>query len=334
MEHLVSTPPEFTLRFFFENLGSTTHKARWLSKKCRIMCKAITLTKTEKTDMLEKSFLKDLGVYAELSGTYILKIYGYAKSQQGQNIRYMVITEYISRGSLAKVIKENGNELSLRRRLDIARSIAGGMRKIHEHHIVHRDIQPDNIFVNENDVPKIGDMGIARFFDPLNQQTQISRQSYMPPEYYHGTYDQTLDIFTFGLTLNELFTSIKHSFVTVPTGEISFYNVSPIFGELISRCIAYDPRRRPTSIEVEKVLDVFGNGFNELVLMKHPSYMTRSTKEKDKIFLSFYEKFHPRAMEVLEQEFPLEVPDGSLETPQVKINRSDYQEKIIQYPVY
>jgi hypothetical protein len=105
MEHLVSTPPEFTLRFFFENLGSTTHKARWLSKKCRIMCKAITLTKTEKTDMLEKSFLKDLAAYAELSGTYILKIYGYEKSQQGQDIRYMVITEYMSRGSLAKVIK-------------------------------------------------------------------------------------------------------------------------------------------------------------------------------------------------------------------------------------
>jgi hypothetical protein len=62
--------------------------------------------------------------------------------------------------------------------------------------------------------------------------------------------------------------------------------------------------------------------------------MSRSTKEKDKIFLSFYEKFHPHAMEVLEQEFPLEVPDGSLETPGVKINRSAYQEKIIQYPVH
>ena len=99
------------------------------------MCRAITLTKTEKTDMLEKRFLKELATYIELSGTYILKIYGYAQSQQGENVRYMVITEYISRGSLCKVIQGNGNELSLRRRLDIARSIAGGMRKIHEHYV-------------------------------------------------------------------------------------------------------------------------------------------------------------------------------------------------------
>ena len=313
-------------------LGST-YKARWVSKKCRIMCRAFALKRTEKTDMIEKSFLRDLAASVELSGTYILKVYGYTKSQQGDNIRYMVITERMSRGSLAKVIEESGSELSLRRRLDIARSIAAGMRKIHEHHLIHRDIQPDNIFITENDVPKIGDMGIARFFDPLDQQTQISRHSYMPPEYFHGTFDQTLDIFTFGLTLNELFTSTKHSFQTVPTGEISFYNLSPIFGELISRCAAYDPRQRPTSIEVEKVLDVFADGFNELVLMKHPSYMSRSTREKDKIFLSFYEKFHPRAMQVIERAFPPELPVQSLQTLSLKINRNVGQGKLIQYPV-
>ncbi len=67
--------------------------------------------------------------------------------------------------------------------------------------------------------------------------------------------------------------------------------------------------------------------------MKHPSYMSRSTKEKDKIFLLFYEKFHPHAMQVIEQKFPLELPDGPLEIPGVKINRSTGQEKIIQWPV-
>ncbi|CAF1496835.1 unnamed protein product [Rotaria sp. Silwood1] len=85
-------------------------------------------------------------------------------------------------------------------------NIASGMRKIHEHRMIHRDIRPDNILVNENYVAEIGDMGIARVIDPLNHHTQIGCASYMPPEFYHGTYDQKLDIFTFGLTLNELFT--------------------------------------------------------------------------------------------------------------------------------
>ncbi|CAF4551218.1 unnamed protein product, partial [Rotaria magnacalcarata] len=174
--------------------------ARWISKKRRITCKTITLPSTENTDKLEKNFVKDLAVYAELSGVYILKTYGYAILKRDENIKYMVIMEYMSRGSLSNVIRENGSQLSLRRRLDMARNIASGMRYIHEHQMIHRDIQPYNILVNENDVAKIGGMGIARLFDPRDPQTQISSQSYMPPEYYHGIYDETLDIFTFGLT--------------------------------------------------------------------------------------------------------------------------------------
>ncbi|CAF5126744.1 unnamed protein product [Rotaria sp. Silwood1] len=91
-------------------------------------------------------------------------------------------------------------------------NIASGMRRIHEHRMIHRDIRPDNILVNENYVAKIGDIRIARVIDPLNQQTQIGCAPYMLPEFYRGTYDQKLDIFTFGLTLNELFTSKKNTY--------------------------------------------------------------------------------------------------------------------------
>ena len=96
----------------------------------------------------------------------------------------------------------------------------------------------------------------------------------MPPKYFHGTYDETLDIFTFGLTLNEL------------------------------------------------------------VLIKHPSYMSRSTEEKDKIFLSFYEKFHPRTMIIIEREFSPKLLGQLLQRATVKIKRNVDQEKIIQYPIY
>ncbi|CAF2064234.1 unnamed protein product [Rotaria magnacalcarata] len=311
----------------------SVHMARWISKKRRITCKTIALPSTENTDKLEKNFVKDLAVYAELSGVYILKTYGYAILKQDENIKYMVIMEYMSRGSLSNVIRENGSQLSLRRRLDMARNIASGMRYIHEHQMIHRDIQPYNILVNENDVAKIGGMGIARLFDPRDPQTQISSQSYMPPEYYHGIYDETLDIFTFGLTLNEIFTSTKHSFETLPTGKISFHNKSTIFYELISKCVAYDPKRRSTAIEIEKTLDVFGDSFNELVLMKHPSYMSRSTKEKDKIFIAFYEKLYPHAMKIIEREFPPERLDVPRYAPGIKIDRSAGKENLIQYSV-
>jgi serine/threonine protein kinase len=311
----------FTRLSQFIFFSGSVHKAQWLSKNRLVACKVITVPRTNDAEVLEKSFMKEVAAYAELSGAYILKTYGFTASKHGQNKRYMIVMEYMSRGSLSNVIKEGGDKISLRRKLDIARNIASGMRKIHEHRMIHRDIRPDNILVNENYVAKIGDMGIARVVDPLNQHTQIGCQSYMPPEFYKGSYDQKLDIFTFGLTLNELFTSKKHSFQPFVNDKIAFQEKSPIFDGLIARCTAYDPKRRPTAIEIEKTLDLYSAGFGELVLKKHPSYINLSTKDKDEIFIAFYEKFHPAATDFIRKQFPPEFLDEPTDMPCVKVDR-------------
>jgi membrane-associated tyrosine/threonine-specific cdc2-inhibitory kinase len=43
----------------------------------------------------------------------------------------------------------------------ILRDIASGLKVLHEHDIVHLDIKPDNIFITEDGVLKIGDFGMA-----------------------------------------------------------------------------------------------------------------------------------------------------------------------------
>ena len=293
----------------------------------------ITVPRSNDAERLEKSFLKELAAYAELSGAYILKTYGFTASRHGQNKRYMLIMEFMSRGSLANVIQEKGNKISLRRKLDMARNIASGMRKIHEHRMIHRDIRPDNILVNENYVAKIGDMGIARVVDPLNQHTQIGCQNYMPPEFHQGSYDQKLDIFTFGLTLNELFTSTKHTFQPFINDKIAFQEKSPIFDDLIARCTAHDPKRRPAAIEIEKTLDLYSAGFNEIVFKKHPGYINLSTENKDEIFIAFYQKFHPPATNFIRKEFPSEFLDGPTDVPGVKVDKNAAEGIRIECPM-
>lgn len=295
------------------SVGSV-HKGIWISKKRPVACKVISVPKTPEAEVLEKSFLKEISAYAELSGAYILKIYGFTASRQGTKKQYMLIMEYMSNGSLTSVIQEKSEKLSLRRRLDIARNIASGIRKIHEHRMIHRDIRPDNILVNENFVAKIGDMGIARVVDPRNQHTLIGCQSYMPPEFYKRSYNQKLDIFTFGLTLNELFTGQRHSFQPfVSNDKIAFPEKSPIFDDLIARCTLFDPDRRPAAIEIEKTFDLYSNGFNEIVVKKHPSYQNLSKEDKDEIFIAFYKQFHGPATEFICKQFPREFLEGSEE---------------------
>jgi len=101
-------------------------------------------------------------------------------------------------------LRDHRHKVFLRRRLTMTRQIASGMKRI------HRDIRPDNILVTNDIEAKISDMGIARELDPFCQHTQIGCIDYMPPEFFRCSFDNKLDIFTYGLTINFLFTEILH----------------------------------------------------------------------------------------------------------------------------
>ncbi|CAF1383660.1 unnamed protein product [Didymodactylos carnosus] len=288
------------------------YKAKWLSKKLTVACKVIH-AKAEQVRRLALDFLKELAAFKELSGAFILKIYGYAiQKLQNDDLIFMLITEYMDKGSLSSVIYKE--DISLRRKIEMAANIASGMRKIHQHGMIHRDIKPDNILVSSNYTAKIGDMGIARMMHPDVALTHIGPQLFMPPEFYRNDYDQKLDIYTFGLTLNELFTETKHKF-NMGNGEKTLTKQSPILSELIARCIDSDPSQRPTAYELEKSLEVYDRGFNELVLKRHLSYITWSNEKKNKAFMQFYEQFHSYAKNELEKIFPLPQKTKATATP-------------------
>ena len=91
-------------------------------------------------------------------------MYGYCVQVNPRNkINLMVITEYMSKGSLGDLIKNEPN-LSFRRKFEITCDVAAGMARIHEHNFIHRDIRLDNILINSKYRAKIGDMGISKSF--------------------------------------------------------------------------------------------------------------------------------------------------------------------------
>jgi serine/threonine protein kinase len=268
-----------------------------------VACKVLTVPPDKQH--LEKSFLRELAAYNEVSGAYILKLYGFTIQTNATNgtRKCLLIMEFMSRGSLTNVIKKE-KKLSLRRKLNMACHIASGMRKLHARHIIHRDIRPDNILVNENYVAKIGDMGIARVMEENNHLTIIGCGHYMPPEFITGKYDQSLDVFTFGLTLNYLFTEKQHQSIQLIITKVKLAENSPIFSELIARCIHDDPSQRPSAVEIEVTLQAYKRGFDKLVLSENPQYIQLSTEHKNEVFLKFYELIHPQAKVALELRFP------------------------------
>ncbi len=92
------------------------------------------------------------------------------------------------------------------------------------HHIIHRDIKPQNIFISENGDYKLGDFGIARTSDHTMRATKIGTYGYMAPEVYWGKpYNASVDLYSLGLVLYWMLNERRGPFLPllpdVPTAE-------------------------------------------------------------------------------------------------------------------
>jgi serine/threonine protein kinase len=295
--------------------------ATWRSKHRQVACKIIEVSgNSTDSSQLQRSFLLELAAYRELSGPYILRTFAYATRElpanriRGSTTQLMILMELMSRGSLQNVLNNERNKLSLRRKLSMGRQIASGMRRIHQHGMIHRDIRPDNILINDDYIAKIGDMGIARVIDPTVQQTQMGCLQFMPPEFFHHSenghinLDEKLDIYTYGLTLNQLFTETMHDAKFNSSGSrITITKQSPIFYEdIILKCLDNDSKRRPTATEIEKTLEFYEHAFSETMLTD--DYTKMNQKEKDQVFIQFYDKNKLRIQRFVKEQFPQQFP--------------------------
>ena len=92
---------------------------------------------------------------------------------------------------------------------DIIIQICDALKIIHENKIIHRDLTPDNIFIDKNNKIKIGDFGIAKILTTSNNYTisRIGKEHYFAPEIIKGEkYNNKVDIYSLGCIIYELFT--------------------------------------------------------------------------------------------------------------------------------
>ncbi|KAJ4803354.1 cysteine-rich RECEPTOR-like kinase [Rhynchospora pubera] len=136
-------------------------------------------------------------------------------SSKGNDL--LLVYEYMANGSLDKFLfGEKKGALSWKQRHNIVIGMARGLAYLHqEFHvcIIHRDIKSNNILLDENFQPKIGDFGLARLLphDLSHLSTNFAGTlGYTAPEYaIHGTLSEKADTYSYGVVVLEIISGRK-----------------------------------------------------------------------------------------------------------------------------
>src|ERR671932_760844 len=206
---------------------------------------------------------------ARLSHPNIVQVYDAGEDElDGRKVSYIVM-EYVPGGDLKALIDEKG-PLSEKELARIGADVASGLAHAHRRGIVHRDIKPQNILIDDYGRPKLADFGIARALG-ATQDTRtgsyLGTASYSSPEQLRGEEITTKsDVYSLGCTLYQAAVDeppfsggsieVANQQLTKPPtpprarGAV----LSEPFEELILACLAKDLADRPDTANLQERL--------------------------------------------------------------------------------
>ena len=142
---------------------------------------------------------------ARLSHPNIVRVFDAGEDEmKGRAVSYIVM-EYVPCGDFKDLMDRHG-PLPETMLLRVAADVASGLTHAHERGIIHRDIKPHNILLDERGSPKLSDFGIARALDGTTSHKRagsyLGTAAYSSPEQLRGErVTSKSDVYSFGATL-------------------------------------------------------------------------------------------------------------------------------------
>lgn len=210
-----------------------------------------------------ESFKKEINVLKQCNSPYILEYFGsYIK-----NDSIWIIIEYCDGGSVLDLMRITERNLTEEQIASIITMVLNGLSFLHEQKKIHRDIKAGNILLTREGFAKLGDFGVsAQLMHSFSKKvSKIGTPYWMSPEVIsQNNYDSKCDIWSLGITCIEMaegeppysevrtFLVMKKIISSPPKGLTKPQLWSSEFNDFVSKCLTFDPVKRPSAKELLK----------------------------------------------------------------------------------
>lgn len=207
-------------------------------------------------DRFIRRFQREALSVSNLSHPNIVEVYDVGE-EDGE---YYIVMEYIEGKTLKQLLKKR-ESLTLTEVIDIMTQLTDGIAHAHESYIIHRDIKPQNIMIQDDGRIKITDFGIAMALN-ATQLTQtnsvMGSVHYLPPEQASGKGATVKsDIYSMGILMYELLTgtvpfkgdnaveiALKHMKDKIPSIRKQDPSIPQSVENILMKATAKNPRNR------------------------------------------------------------------------------------------
>ncbi|ESQ40284.1 hypothetical protein EUTSA_v10012708mg [Eutrema salsugineum] len=242
----------------------TVHRAEWHGSDVAVK---ILMEQDFHAERVNE-FLREVAIMKRLRHPNIVLFMGAVTQPPNLSI----VTEYLSRGSLYRLLHKSGarEQLDERRRLSMAYDVAKGMNYLHNRNppIVHRDLKSPNLLVDKKYTVKVCDFGLSRLKAStfLSSKSAAGTPEWMAPEVLRDEQsNEKSDVYSFGVILWELATlqqpwgNLNPAQVVAAVGfknkrlEIP-RNLNPQVAAIIEGCWTNEPWKRPSFATIMDLL--------------------------------------------------------------------------------
>ena len=203
-----------------------------------------------------RRFQREALSVSNLSHPNIVEVYDVGE----EDGNHYIVMEYIEGKTLKQLLKKR-ESLTLTEVIDIMTQLTDGISHAHESYIIHRDIKPQNIMIQDDGRIKITDFGIAMALN-ATQLTQtnsvMGSVHYLPPEQASGkSASIKSDIYSLGILMYELLTgsvpfkgdnaveiALKHMKEKIPSIRKQDPSIPQSVENIILKAAAKNPRNR------------------------------------------------------------------------------------------